>query len=82
MSRTIDNLHDYRVSYSDVAPIPKLTQSSLLGLLLAVQDHEAASPLGGRRVWKPFFAAPRGAHTPIQWNPPRRRLTNKGASQR
>ena len=41
MYRTIDNLHDYRLSYSDAALIPKLTQCGLLRLIMPVQDRES-----------------------------------------
>lgn len=42
MYRTIDTIHEYRLRYPDTAAVPTLTQSGLLGLLLAVQDRKAA----------------------------------------
>jgi hypothetical protein len=58
MYRTIDTLHEYRLRYPDSAPIPTLSQSGLLGLLLAVQDHKAASRARRRAMWKRVWAAP------------------------
>jgi hypothetical protein len=42
MHRTITTLHEYRMLYPDSALIPTLTQSGLLGLLLARQRYKAA----------------------------------------
>jgi hypothetical protein len=39
MYRTIYTVHEYRLRYPETAPIPTLTQSRLLGLLLAAQDR-------------------------------------------
>src|SRR5258707_9100942 len=42
MHRTITTLHEYRTLYPESAPIPTLTQSGLLGLLLDRQRCKAA----------------------------------------
>ena len=61
MDRTITTLHEYRLRYPDTAAIPTLTQSGLLGLLLARQDLKAASLARRRAMWKRVFSAPRNA---------------------
>jgi len=43
MHRTITTLHEYRTLYPESAPIPTLTQSGLLGLLLDRQRYKAAA---------------------------------------
>jgi hypothetical protein len=52
MYRTIDTLHEYRLRYPDTAAVPTLTQSGLLGLLLAAQDRKAAELAKRRAMWK------------------------------
>ena len=61
MDRTITTLHEYRLRYPDTAAIPTLTQSGLLGLLLARQDLKAASLARRRAMWRRLFSAPRNA---------------------
>jgi hypothetical protein len=61
MHRTIETLHEYRLRYPDSAPIPTLTQSGLLGLLLAEQDRKAANRARRRAMWKRVWASPTGA---------------------
>jgi hypothetical protein len=61
MHRTIETIHEYRLRYPDSAPIPTLTQSGLLGMLLAVQDQKAASRARRRAMWKRVWAAPGSA---------------------
>ena len=56
MYRTIDTLHEYRLRYPDTAAVPTLTQSGLLGLLLAAQDRRAAELLDGERCGNAFGA--------------------------
>ena len=61
MHRTIDTLHEYRLRYPDTASVPTLTQSGLLGLLLAQQDYKAATRARRRAMWKRVWAAPTNA---------------------
>jgi hypothetical protein len=61
MDRTITTLHEYRLRYPDTAAIPTLTQSGLLGMLLARQDLKAASLARRRAMWRRVFSAPRNA---------------------
>jgi hypothetical protein len=58
MDRTITTLHEYRLRYPDTAAIPTLTQSGLLGMLLARQDLKAASLARRRAMWRRVFSAP------------------------
>jgi len=59
MDRTTTTLHEYRLRYPDTAAIPTLTQSGLLGLLLARQDLKAANLARRRAMWRRIFSAPR-----------------------
>jgi hypothetical protein len=59
MHRTIITLHEYRMLYPDSAPIPTLTQSGLLGLLLDRQRYKAADLARRRARWKSVCATPR-----------------------
>ena len=61
MYRTINNLHEYRLRYPDTASIPTLTQSGLLGLLLALQDRKAAALERRSAKWKRIWATPGNA---------------------
>lgn len=61
MDRTTTTLHEYRLRYPDTAAIPTLTQSGLLGLLLARQDLKAASLARRRTMWRRVFSAPGNA---------------------
>lgn len=61
MYRTIDTVHEYRLRHPDTAPIPTLTQSGLLGLLLAAQDRKAAKLARRKAKWKRLCNAPRNA---------------------
>jgi hypothetical protein len=61
MYRTIDTVHEYRLRYPDTAPIPTLTQSGLLGLLLAAQDRKAAKLARRKAMWKRLCDTPRNA---------------------
>ena len=61
MYRTIDTLHEYRLRYPDTAAVPTLTQSGLLGLLLAAQDRKAAELAKRRAMWKRIWGAPANA---------------------
>ena len=61
MDRTITTLHEYRLRYPDTAAIPTLTQSGLLGPLLARQDLKAASLARRRAMWRRICAAPGNA---------------------
>ena len=58
MYRTIDTIHEYRLRYPDTAAVPTLTQSGLLGLLLAAQDRKAAEAAKRRAMWKRISGAP------------------------
>ena len=58
MYRTIDTIHEYRLRYPDTAAVPTLTQSGLLGLLLAAQDRKAAEMAKRRAMWKRIWGAP------------------------
>src|SRR6266446_578462 len=59
MHRTITTLHEYRMLYPDSAPIPTLTQSGILGLLLDRQRYKAADLARRRARWKSVCAMPR-----------------------
>jgi hypothetical protein len=59
MHRTITTLHEYRILYPDSAPVPTLTQSGLLGLLLDRQRYKAADLARRRARWKSVCAMPR-----------------------
>ena len=61
MYRTIETVHEYRLRYPDTAAVPTLTQSGLLGLLLAVQDRKAAEAAKRRAMWKRIWGAPANA---------------------
>jgi hypothetical protein len=58
MYRTIETLHEYRLRYPDTAAVPTLTQSGLLGLLLAAQDRKTAELARRRAMWKRIWGAP------------------------
>jgi hypothetical protein len=58
MHRTITTLHEYRMLYPDSAPIPTLTQSGLLRLLLDRQRYKAADLARRRGRWKSVCAMP------------------------
>jgi hypothetical protein len=59
MYRTIKTLHEYRTTYPDSAPIPTLTQSGLLGILLDRQHYKAVKLARRRAMWRSLCAAPR-----------------------
>jgi hypothetical protein len=59
MHWTITTLHEYRMLYPDSALIPTLTQSGLLGLLLARQRYKVADLARRRARWKSVCAIPR-----------------------
>ena len=61
MYRTIETVHEYRLRYPDTAAVPTLTQSGLLGFLLAVQDRKAAEAAKRRAMWKRILGAPANA---------------------
>jgi hypothetical protein len=61
MYRTIDTLHEYRLRYPNTAAVPTLTQSGLLGLLLAAQDRKAAELAKRRAMWKRIWGGPANA---------------------
>ena len=61
MYRTIKTIHEYRLRYPDTAAVPTLTQSGLLGLLLAVQDRKAAEAARRRAMWKRIWGTPANA---------------------
>jgi hypothetical protein len=52
MYRTIETVHEYRLRYPDTAAVPTLTQSGLLGVLLAAQARKAAKLARRRARWK------------------------------
>jgi hypothetical protein len=59
MYRTIDTVHEYRLRYPHTAPVPTLTQSGLLGLLLDAQARKAAKLARRRAMWKRISNIPR-----------------------
>jgi hypothetical protein len=61
MYRTIETVHEYRLRYPSTAPVPTLTQSGLLGLLLAAQARKAAKLAHRRAMWKRIGNIPRDA---------------------
>lgn len=65
MYRTIETVHEYRLRYPDTAAVPTLTQSGLLGLLLAIQDRKAAELARRQAMWKRIWSAPGNAWTGI-----------------
>ena len=65
MYRTIDTLHEYRLRYPGTAAVPTLTQSGLLGLLLAAQDRKAAEVAKRRAMWKRIWGASANARGTI-----------------
>ena len=58
MHGTITALHECRMLYPDSAPIPTITQSGLLGLLLDRQRYKAAGLAQRRARWKSVCAMP------------------------
>ena len=52
MYRTIQTVHEYRLRYPETAAVPTLTQSGLLGVLLAAQARKAAKLARRQARWK------------------------------